>query len=77
MTTQALKIKNSTYILIPNELIEKFGLNNSIKLTPLADGILIHSKDVISKPKKKAREGWAAQFAKAMANGDTTDEELL
>lgn len=58
-------------------LIQQFGLDNSIKMTKTAHGILIHPKESEMLPKRKARQDWTEQLIKAISNGDKPDEELL
>jgi antitoxin MazE len=70
METKLIKIGNSFGIRIPKALIQQYDLSANIEIDPTEKGILIKSK-------KKAREGWREQLAKAVKEGQQPDDELL
>lgn len=70
METKLVKIGNSFGIRIPKSLIQQYQLSDLIEIDPTEKGILI-------KCKKKAREGWREQLAKAVEEGQQPDDELL
>ena len=70
METKLVKIGNSFGIRIPKALIQQYELSNEIEIDPTENGILIKSK-------KKAREGWREQLAKAQTAGGQPVDELL
>ena len=70
METKLIKIGNSFGIRIPKSLIQQYDLSDTIVIDPIENGILIKSK-------KKTREGWQEQLAKAVEEGQQPDDELL
>lgn len=56
------KTKNSTSVIIPRELIEKYRLDEGIEFILMSDGILLRKA-------RKVREGWE-QDAKRIATSE-------
>jgi hypothetical protein len=77
METKLINIRGAFCVIIPDSLIEQFGLNVFVKITSTGKGILINSSETAVKSRKIVRERWAEQLTKAIANGDVPDEELL
>lgn len=68
MEAKLIKIGNSSFIIIPDRLIEQFRLSNTVAIEPAKNGILI---------KRKARAGWEDQLKRAILEEGPPDDELL
>ena len=70
MTVHLIDIGNSKGVMLPKNLIEKYGLDNELDIKPMNDGIFISKK-------RNPREGWNEQIEKAIASGDKPDNDDL
>lgn len=70
MTVHLIDIGNSKGVMLPKNLIEKYGLDNELEIKPMDNGIFISKK-------KNAREGWNEQIKKAIASGDKPEKDEL
>ena len=61
--THLIKIGNSQGIRIPKLLIDQIGLSNEVEIEAQADQLII-------RPVKKVREGWAESMKEMAAQGD-------
>jgi len=68
MTTHLIEIGNTKAVGIPDDLIEKYGLDDEVEIKPANGGIFISKK-------RKLREGWEKQILKAFAEGDKPDND--
>ena len=68
MKTNIVSIGNSQGVRIPKILLEQSKLSGEVELEVCGESIII-------KPARKPREGWAEQFAAALASGETDDAE--
>lgn len=67
MKTILSKTENSTSVIIPRELIEKYNLDGNVEFILMPEGILLRKT-------KKVREGWE-QDAKKIAASEENHRE--
>ncbi|MGH7457258.1 MAG: AbrB/MazE/SpoVT family DNA-binding domain-containing protein [bacterium] len=63
MKTKIIQIGNSQGIRIPKALLEQSGINGEVQLEVLRQQIII-------RPARRARQGWAEAFRLMAARGD-------
>lgn len=70
MKVNIIQIGNSQGVRIPKILLEQLKFEKIIELEILPEGLLMRPAAKQSSP----RDGWAEQFASALAEGDSDDK---
>lgn len=71
MKTRLIKIGNSQGIMLTKTLLRQYEFGTEVEIEAKEEGLLL-------KPiQRKARQGWAEQFAQATVADDAPEEALL
>jgi antitoxin MazE len=71
MKTRLIKIGNSQGIMLTKTLLRQYEFGTEVEIEAKEEGLLL--KPIL----RKARQGWAEQFAQAATAGETPEEALL
>jgi antitoxin MazE len=63
MKSRIVRIGNSRGVRIPKSLLEQTGLDGEVDISVRGDGLM-------SRPVRKARDGWEAAFGEMARRGD-------